>query len=111
MASYRACPLSLWLAARRLFADCNGSPLGHVPGELDCIPVREPDAAVRAPLANGLRIGRAVDAVAFGGKCDPHQADWIIGPRRKVEGLLYIDAAQIERRVVVIGGIFGNARD
>jgi hypothetical protein len=53
-----------------------------------------------------------MDAVPFRRKRDPHETDGIVRARRKIERLfLHMDTAQIERRVVVIGRIFGNARD
>jgi hypothetical protein len=59
-------PLPIRLAARRSLTNGHRRPLADVPGEFECIPVRESDAAVRAALAHQLRIRRAVDAIAFG---------------------------------------------
>jgi hypothetical protein len=52
-----------------------------------------------------------MDAIALGREGNPHQADWIVGTRWKIQRFFYVDTAQSEGGVVVVGRIFGNARD
>ena len=47
----------------------------------------------------------------MGREGDPYLADRVVGARREIQRFLHIDAAQIECLIVVIGRIFGNARN
>ena len=56
--------------------------LAHL-AEADRVPVREPKATVRLCTADGLWLGRAVDAVAGQSESHPRTADRIVRPRWK----------------------------
>jgi hypothetical protein len=60
--------LSLRASIPAASANIDRRSFAHVFAQLECIPVGEPDAAVRTVLANGLRIRRAVDAIALSGE-------------------------------------------
>src|SRR5689334_12776142 len=104
-------PLSLRPAVLRSLAYADRRPFAHMLAELECIPVGEPDAAVRAVLAHGFRVGCAVDPITLRRERDPHETNRIVGPWRKVQGLLNMDASEIQGGVVVVGGILRDTRD
>ena len=87
-------------------------PLAHVLGKLESsqfvASLMQPSkcGACSPPLDRACH-----DAVAFAEARSKDRDRRDCWDRRKIERLLHIDAAKIERRVVVIGRIFGNARD
>ena len=62
-------------------------------------------------LADRLGLWRTVDAITFGGEGDPHKADRIVGSRRQLELSLHINAAKVQRWIVVIGRVLGDGCD
>src|SRR5215510_14969773 len=80
-------------------------------GEFQCVPVGEPYTAVGSTLAHGFWVGSSVNAVALGRQSNPHYPDGVIRSRRQIQRLLYIDATQIERWVIMVGGIICDACD
>src|SRR5713226_390885 len=102
------------LAARqrgRLVHEIDRRALAHALGEIERVPVRQPDAAVGVGLADPLRIRRAVDAIAVLGEIDPDHADRIVRAGRDGELALGVDALELEFGIVMVGGVMGDPAD
>src|SRR5260370_10633965 len=95
----------------RLVDEIYRRALEHALGEIERVPVRQPDAAVRVGLADPLRIRRAVDAVAVLGEIDPDQSHGIVRAGRDRELAFGMDALELEFGIVMVGGVVGDPTD
>src|ERR1700738_3962311 len=85
-------------------------PLGYPFGDAFGVPVRQTDAAVRFRFGHASRERGAVNAIAVGGKIDPHRADRIVRARLDGERLPGMDALEVVVGVVAIGRIAVDLR-
>src|SRR6266496_4645126 len=85
--------------------------LAHALGEIERVPVRQPDATVRVGLADPFRVRRAVNAVALLGEIDPHRADRIVRTWRDRELAVGVDTLELEFRIVMVGRIMRDPTD
>src|SRR5262245_60005849 len=79
-------------------------------GKLECIPIGQADATMRRSLADPVRVRRAMDPVTLSREVDPDRTDGVVWPGPEIEFLLHMDAAKVERRIVVINRIFRDFR-
>src|SRR5262249_31137740 len=84
----------------------DGYALTRVMGKLKCIPIGQPDGAMRGSLADLVWVRCAMDPVTLGREVDPDGTDGVVWPGREIELLFHMDAAKVERRIIVIYGIF-----
>src|SRR6476659_4579857 len=94
-----------------VLGDPNLHALGCEIRKVARVPICQPNAAVRRSLADGRRIGRAVDAIALAVEADPYNPHRVVGPGRNIELLLCVDAFEVERGIVVIDGVASDHRD
>src|SRR5215831_385753 len=82
--------------------------LANTPGEVEGIPIGEPDAAMGLGLADLFGSGRPVNAVTCLGQIDPDQPYGIVGTGRDGELSISPHTFELELRIVVIGGVLDN---
>src|SRR5216684_162948 len=95
----------------RLVHEIYRRALAHALGEIERVPIRQPDTAVRVGLADPLRIRRAVDAVAVLGEIDPDQSHGVVRAGRDRELAFGMDALELEFGTVMVGGVVGDPTD